>query len=152
LKIFIYILLFCSVINASSIEVTANRVELIQKDSISKFTGNVKIKKDKDTIKADKIDVYLDKNRKPVKYHAIGNINIEIFNQKLHYKASSEELIFIPSQKKYQLIKNAKIEEITTNKKVIGEKVLFDNVTGDIKVLSDQKSGPVKFIFEIEDK
>jgi lipopolysaccharide transport protein LptA len=62
LKIFIYILLFCSVINASSIEVTANRVELIQKDSISKFTGNVKIKKDKDTIKADKIDVYLDKN------------------------------------------------------------------------------------------
>jgi lipopolysaccharide transport protein LptA len=136
----------------ANIEISATKFEAYEKDGFSKFEGNVHIQKESDSIKSDILHVYFTKKKKATKYLASGNVLFSIIHENFNYNGSANKMIYLPKDKEYQLIGNAKIEEKKTNKKIIGETIIFNETTGNIKVLGNENNKPVKFIFEIEDK
>lgn len=143
----------CTVLllNAANVEVIADKFFADEVKQLSVFTGNVKVTKEKDKILADKVVINFSKKRQPLKYTATGKVKVNLIINKKEYFASAEEMIYEPIKDQYTLSKNAFLHEILTDKKVYGDRIWVNQVTGRYEVDSDGKK-PVKFIFKVEDK
>jgi len=80
------------------------------------FTGNVKIKMDKDILNAQKVDVYFEsnnetKNKMPTMYEATGNVDFEVFSQDKHYFGKGDKIIYNPKQEEYTIVGNGFLYE-----------------------------------------
>lgn len=147
------LLLFLSIITfsfAQNVEISASSFESYENEKYSKFSGNVIVTKANDIIKSDQLLVYFDSNKEPTKYEAVGNVTFRVSNKTTVYNGSAKQLIYFPNTKEYNLIDNAIVEEANSDKKVYGNKISFNEKTGDIKVLSNDKA-PVKFIFKVKE-
>jgi len=138
-------------LNAASVEVTADKFLADEIKQISVFSGNVKVLKESDELVADKVVITFDNKRQPLKYTATGKAKINMLINEKKYFASADEMIYEPAKNQYTLIKNAFLHEITTDKKVYGDRIWVDQLTGRYEVNSDGKK-PVKFIFQVEEK
>lgn len=136
---------------ADQVEVTANDFYADEKKMVSEFKGNVNIKKGKDTLTANKVMIYFDANRNPIKYVASGNANFSVFMQNKNYIGSGNELIYEPLTNLYTINGNGFLQEKQTDKRVYGEKITVNQNSGTYSVNSDKKK-PVKFIFKIDEK
>jgi len=138
-------------LNAAKVEVIADKFFADEKKQISIFEGHVKVTKENDKLVADKVTITFDKKRQPLKYIAVGKATINMLLNGKKYFASSDEMIYEPAKSRYTLKKNAFLHEITTDKKVYGDKIWIDQLTGKYEVDSDGKK-PVKFIFKVKEK
>ena len=138
-------------LNASEVEVTANKFFADEVKKVSVFTGNVHVKKGTDELKANKVVIEFNSKKEPLKYTASGNAEVKMTINGKKYFGKGEVLIYEPQKLKYTIKKNAFLEEIDTNKKVYGENIYVDQANGHYEVDS-KKDKPVKFIFKIEDK
>jgi lipopolysaccharide export system protein LptA len=136
---------------SKNVEITATKFESYENKLFSKFEGNVVVTKGKDSIKADKLYVYFDKKKNPNRYEAIGNVNFTVYSNTNHYNGKSNKLIYYPNKKEFHLMEKAYVEDGKSDKKVYGDKILFNEKSGDIKVLSSSKNAPVKFIFKVNE-
>jgi lipopolysaccharide export system protein LptA len=139
--------------NAASknVEITALKFESYEAKQYSKFIGNVVVTKSKDVIKSEALDVYFDKKKNPIRYEAVGNVRFTVHSKTSKYNGKAKKLIYYPNKKEFHLIKKAYVEDIKGDKKVSGDKILFNEVSGDIKVLSSSKNAPVKFSFTVNE-
>jgi len=151
LKYLIGILMLTVCLNASEVEVTADKFFADEIKKISVFTGNVHVVKDKDELKADKVVIEFDDKKQPVRYTATGKAEVRMSIKGKRYYGKGEVLIYEPKLLKYTIKKNAFLQELDTNKKVYGENIYVDQSKGHYEVDS-KKNKPVKFIFKIEDK
>jgi lipopolysaccharide export system protein LptA len=138
-------------LNAANVEVVAEKFFADEKQQVSVFTGNVIVTKEKDKLVADKVVIDFDKERQPLKYTATGNAKINMIIEDKKYFASSDTMIYDPVNSNYTLLKNAFLHEIVTDKKVYGDRIWVDQLSGRYEVDSDGKK-PVKFIFKVEEK
>ncbi len=138
-------------LNASEVEVTANKFFADEVKKVSVFTGNVNVKKGDDRLKADKVVIEFNKNKEPIRYTASGNASVKMKINGKRYFGKGEILIYEPQKLKYTIKKNAFLEELDTNKKVYGDNIFVDQANGHYEVDS-KKDKPVKFIFQIQDK
>ncbi|ANE33975.1 lipopolysaccharide transport periplasmic protein LptA [Campylobacter hyointestinalis] len=149
---FIFGLFLAINLNAERIEVTSEDFFADEKALVSDLKGNVVIKKgDYDTLNADFVKIFFDKNKQPIKYVATGNAKFKFILNEKNYDGSGEELTYEPSKQLYTLKQNAYIHEMQTDKKVYGDIITVNQLEGTYKVTSKDKK-PVKFIFQIEDK
>jgi lipopolysaccharide export system protein LptA len=148
--------LICSTLllaQSETLVIDAQNFEADDKKGISIFTGNVKIKMGEDKLNAEKVDVYFitDKNngKIPVKYEATGKADFEIITKEKHYIGNGDKVIYSPQKEEYTILGNGFLQEKNDNRKVYGDTIYVNQLTGEARVKgSDQK--PVKFIINVE--
>ena len=147
------LLVFCFLpLFAEQVEVNADNFFADENKQISEFTGNVHIKKGAyDELFANKVIVYFDTKRQPIKYVATGNARAKIAMKDKHYDGKGDTLTYEPATQTYTVTGNGHLHEVETDKNVYGEKIVVNQNSGTYNVNSDEKK-PVKFIFQIEDK
>ena len=149
-KKIICILLFINISLADIIEIDAKSFFADEKKGESVLSGDVLIKSGKDTLKTDKLFLYTDKNRKPLKIIAKENVNFQIFLDDKIYNGKSKSLSYDVIKDIYEMNGNAIIIEKKENKKLYGDTIIIDRKNNTYLVKSDKK--PSRFIFEIDRK
>ena len=136
--------------------IDAQKFESYNSENLSIFTGNVTLKKNQDTLSADKIEIYIqpkekNKKREILKYIATGNTTFEIVTKDKHYKGKGDKIIYNKTIQEYQIIGKASIKEINEDKTLLGEKIILNQKTSEAKVIGTKKK-PIRFIMEIQNK
>lgn len=150
-KYILYMVVFTSFLFAAEVEITSNNFFADEKIRKAEFTGNVIIVKQKDKFKADKVLVDFNSKNEPVKYTAVGNVDVDIIINEKRYKAKGKNFTYEPDKSLYSLWGDAFIHELDSDKKIYGEKIDVDQLTGRYRV-DGNSSTPVKFILKIEEK
>ncbi|MAD42559.1 MAG: lipopolysaccharide transport periplasmic protein LptA [Arcobacter sp.] len=150
-------LLVCSTLllaQTQQLVIDAQNFEANDKKGISTFTGNVKIQMGKDKLNAQKVDIYFvtkkgSTGKIPSKYIATGNVDFEIITDLKHYVGKGNKIIYSPLKQEYTVLGNGFLEEKNDDKKIYGEKIYVNQLTGEAKV-SGSDNKPVRFIINIE--
>jgi lipopolysaccharide export system protein LptA len=148
-KFFIIIAVFC-ILKAEELKITSKyfHYETAKKESI--FKGDVKAVKGKDNIEADEIIVFFNKDKKPQKFVAEGNVKFTIsLDQNSTYKGKSKELMYQLHNGNIILIGNAEIIKIETNESVKGNKIILNRFTKNAEVIGGKK--PVEIIIKVNE-
>ena len=149
-------ILLCSTFLFAQIEtltIDAQNFEADDKKGISTFTGNVKVNMNKDKLNAQKVDVYFtsDKNNNkiPLKYEATGKVDFEIVTPDKHYIGYGDKVIYSPQKEEYTIIGNGFIHEKNDDRKVYGDTIFINQLTGEARVKGSEQK-PVKFIINVD--
>jgi lipopolysaccharide export system protein LptA len=149
-KIFVIIALLVMAINAEELKITSKyfNYDMAKKESI--FKGNVHAVKGKDNIIADKMVLYFDKNKKPVKFVAVGNVKFTIsLDANSTYKGKADELIYQLNNGNIVLKGNAEIVKVQTKESVKGNKIILNRFTKNAEVIGGKK--PVEIIIKVNE-
>lgn len=150
LRIFI---LFCALtfLQAAEVHVSADKFFADENKKISIFNGNVKVVKEKDTLSAQKVTIDFDDKKQPIRYIATGDakVNMQVNGKK--YYGQAEKMTYEPSKSLYIFEKKAFLHDIESDKKVYGDYIRVDQISGHYEVDGKGKN-PVKFIFKVEDE
>ena len=138
---------------SETLVIDAQNFEADDKKGISTFTGNVKIKMVQDKLNAEKVDVYFttDKNnaKVPLKYEATGKADFEIITKEKHYIGNGDKVIYSPQKEEYTILGNGFLQEKNDNRKVYGDTIYVNQLTGEARVKGSEQK-PVKFIINVE--
>ena len=134
--------------------IDATNFETNDLKGLSIFTGDVKLKMDKDKLNSDKLEIYVKpqtkgKAKKPLKYIATGNVDFEIFSNNKHYKGKGKKVTYNPNKQEYVITGNGYLKEVTEDRELFGEKIFINQLTGSAKVNGSKKK-PVRFILNID--
>jgi len=150
-------LLVCSTLlfaQSEKLIIDAEKFEASDKKGISTFVGNVKIQMGKDRLSANKVEIFF-KSKKgtsvktPSKYIATGNVNFELISKQKHYVGKGNKIIYSPSKQEYTVMGNGFLQEKNDDRKIYGDKIYVNQLTGEAKVSGSEKK-PVRFIINIE--
>ena len=134
--------------------IDAKNFETDDAKGITVFTGDVKLKKVKDKLNANKLEIFMTpnskgKSRQPLKYIATGNADFEIHSNGKIYIGKGEKVIYVPKSQEYTVLGNGYLKETTEDKELFGEKIFINQLTGNARVSGSEKK-PVRFILNIE--
>jgi lipopolysaccharide export system protein LptA len=155
-KLFLFILVTTTLFAKETLTIDAKKFVAEDTKNIVIFTGDVKMKKGSDKINAQKlvIDLYLNKQTKqkePKVYTASGNVYLEMKTKEKHWICKGDKIIYKPIEGKYIVIGNGYAEDKVENRKIIGDKIYIDEITGEANVDGNDKK-PIRFIMELETK
>lgn len=145
------LILGLALLYAQDVEVIADKFWASEKEGQGVFRGNVVITKGDDTLKADKLTIYFDANKKPLKYEATGGATGNLTLNGVKYFGKGEVFIYEPEISQYTIKKNGMLHEVQTDRKVYGELIVVNQSTGSYEVDS-KPSEPVKFIFKVDEE
>jgi len=155
MKYLILILLFVSSMYAVSekLIIDAEKFEASEKKGISVFTGNVKIQMGEDKLNAQKVKIFfVNKNgstsKVPSTYEATGNVSFIIVTADKKYSGKGNKIIYSPSKQEYTVIGNGFLEEKISNRKMYGDKIYVNQLTGEARI-SGSETKPVRIILDI---
>lgn len=123
-----------------------------QQKGVSVFTGNVKITKGSDELNASKVTIYTDKDKKPFKYLAEGDVSFYIVtetNEK--YRGKSQSAIYLPEMSEYQFYQKVDLIRLDDYRRVKGDKVVVNTIQGNASAESANNE-PVVMTFTLQDK
>ena len=134
--------------------IDAKNFETDDAKGITTFLGDVKLKKVKDKLNSNKLEIYMKpnskgKNRQPLKYIATGNADFEIHSNGKIYIGKGNKIIYDPTKQEYTVIGNGYLKETTEDRELFGEKIFINQLTGNARVSGSEKK-PVRFILNIE--
>lgn len=138
-------------LSAEEVQVVADKFFADEKQQITVFSGNVVVTKGQDKLVANKVIIDFDKKKQPLKYTAIGNAQINMVLNDKNYFGKASTMIYDPIKSQYTLLDKAFLHEKVTDKKVYGDRIWVDQISGRYEVDSSG-SKPVKFIFKVEEK
>jgi len=142
----IFVLFF--ILNAEELKVTSKyfHYDTVKKKSV--FKGDVNATKGKDNILADEMIIYFDKNKKPTKFIALGNVKFIIsLDKNITYKGHSNMLTYQLHNGNIILNGNAEIVKLQTNESVKGSKIVLNRFTKNAEVSGGSK--PVEIIIKV---
>ncbi len=151
---FLLILTSVMVCLASSeeLKVISDNFKGDQRQGVSVFNGNVKVTKGKDELNASKVTIYTDKENKPTKYLAEGDVTFYIVTEmNEQYKGKSQKAIFLPNENEYQFFTKVDLIRIDDYRRVKGDKVVVNTIHGHASAESANNE-PVVMTFTIQDK
>ncbi|MFA5214485.1 lipopolysaccharide transport periplasmic protein LptA [Sulfuricurvum sp.] len=137
---------------AEELKVISDNFKGDQQKGISVFTGRVTVTKGFDELNSTKLTIFTDKDRKPIKYLAEGNVSFYIvteMNEK--YKGKSQIAIYLPNESEYHFYKKADLIRLDNYRRIKGDKVIVNTVSGNATADSIDNE-PVVMIFTMEDK
>lgn len=149
-KIILLLTLCFGLCFAREIEVDARTFFADEIKGESVLSGDVVIKRGDDILKAQKVFLYMDSKRQPLRYEASDEAHFVIeFNGKT-YEGSAELFIYDVLKDTYEMRGNAFVSENKSDKKLYGDVIIFDKKQGTYLV--ESKNKPSKFVFELEEK
>ena len=149
-KSLIGLFLTFNIIFADSIEVKALNFYADENAGKSILSGNVVVSRGKDVLNTEELIIFMDKDRKPLRYEANKNPKFSINLSGKTYKGSGDKFIYNVLKDTYEINGNAFIHEINTDKKLYGDKIIVDRKANVYQVQSRQNK-PARFVFELED-
>lgn len=134
--------------------IDAKNFETNDVNGITIFSGDVKLKKAKDKLNSNKLEIYMKpnskgKNRQPLKYIATGNASFEIHTNGKIYIGKGNKIIYNPLKQEYTVLGNGYLKETIEDRELFGEKIFINQLTGNARV-SGSEEKPVRFILNIE--
>lgn len=133
--------------------IDAQNFQADEKNGVSIFTGNVKIKMGEDKLNAQKVDIFFvtDKNNNkiPLKYEATGNADFEIVTKAKHYVGNGDKIIYSPQKEEYTIIGNGFLHEKKDDRKIYGDTIYVNQLTGEARVKGSENK-PVRFIIQVD--
>ena len=144
----VFLLVFLSFIFAAELRITSKFFNYNSKTLQSIFKGDVNATKGKDNILCNELIVYFNKNKKPIKYVAIGNVKF-IFSMDVNstYKGKADKLTYELKTGEIILEGNAFIKKIETNESISGDLIKMNKITKNIEVIGNKK--PVNIIIKV---
>jgi len=150
MKIFVAVFLMVISLFSQDIEITADRFEASEQQLVSKFLGNVVVKRGRDVLKAGEAYIYFNKDKKPVKIVVSKNVTFDISYKEKRYKGRASKIIYYPLKREYLFLGNVEIVELPKNQKIFAQKVYLDLKNNLLKV-EGENSKPVKFILKVKE-
>jgi len=153
-KIKLLLVSLCSVslLSASQLHIKADSFSADQNKGLSIFKGDVNIVKNNDELNASKVMVYTDKQNKPTKFVALGNVSFVVeTQQKTTYRGKAQKVIYLPKQKEYHFFKDVHLRQTNETKEIIGNEVVLNTIEGKAYA-KGAKAEPVIMIFDIDEK
>ena len=151
-KILILLTIMSLIASAEELKIQALSFSADEGKGISIFDGNVSMVKRHDELYASKVTVYTDKENKPIKFVAFGNVSFKIETKtKAKYEGSANKVIFFTKEREYRFYKNVHLKQINEKKEIQGDEVVLSTVTGKAHAKGVEK-GPVIMIFDIPEK
>lgn len=140
-------------LGAQQIEVTAQEFMADEEKGLSRFEGNVKVKKGSDRLEAENLVIYFDKKKQPLRFEATGGVNFQLSASagKKRYEGKADSAFYDAKKQEYRLVGHALIEEKGDRQKIEGGEISFSQKSGSAKVVG-QEGKPVKFIFSTKEK
>ncbi len=135
---------------AKNVEITSDLFEASEKERISKFIGNVTFKTPKERLQADRVYIYFDKNKKPIKIEAIGHVKFFIQDKDKIFEGEAGKVVYYPRRKEYILYDNVKVVQKPGKKLIYAEQIVIDLKNSKLVVKGKEKK-PVKMIFSVEE-
>ena len=156
MRILLIMILGISFLFSDKLIIDANKFEAYDEKGLSVFTGNVKMTRVDDELKADRLEVYLNKKvanekREPLKYIAFGNVEFKVKTANKFYEGKGDKVVYEPKKMQYIITGNGFLKEKMEDKKLYGDKIFIDQVTGEAKV-SGTENKPVRFIIDLAEK
>lgn len=143
---------FIAYSSAEELKVISDTFKGDQQKGVSVFTGHVKVTKGFDELNASKVTIYTDKDNKPVKYFAEGDVSFYILTEKQEkYKGKSQTAIYLPDEGEYQFYTKVDLLRLDDYRRVKGDKVIVNSIQGNASAEST-KNEPVIMTFTLEDK
>lgn len=140
-----------TVLHAEALKVIAKNFEADEQKGYTIFTGDVRMTKGSDEFNASKVTVYVDADRKPTKFVAVGNVSFLVTTMTADvYSGKAEEVRFFPQTKEYRFYTNVHIKQLNKQKEINGDEVIVDLIQGKAFAKGADKK-PVIMIFNIED-
>ncbi|RXJ85392.1 lipopolysaccharide transport periplasmic protein LptA [Arcobacter cloacae] len=138
---------------SETLVIDAQDFQADDKKGVSIFTGNVKIKMGQDKLNANRVDVFFTTNKEnkkvPLRYEAIGNADFEIVTEDKHYIGNGDKIIYSPQKEEYTIIGNGFLQEKNDDRKVYGDTIFVNQLTGEAKVKGNENK-PVRFIINVD--
>ena len=137
---------------AEELKVVSDNFKGDQLKGISVFTGNVKLTKGLDELNASKVTIYTDKDKKPVKYVAEGDVSFYIVTElQEKYRGKSQSAIYFPNESEYHFYKKVDLIRIDDYRRVKGDKVVVNTLQGNAAAESANNE-PVIMTYTLKDK
>ena len=132
----------------NEVRIEANIFEANEKEKLSIFSGDVKIFKGRDEINSSTVKIYFDKDNQPKKYEFIDNVSFKIhIKQNSTYMGKANRVYLFPKSEKYIFSDSVMITEIETGRRIEGDKVSLDGVSGSARIIGGNK--PVIMSFKL---
>ena len=147
-KIFM-LLVFSIFLFAQNLQIISKTFKYDSKANVSIFKGDVNATKGKDKILSDEMYVYFNKEKKPVKFIAKGNVRfVFALDENSTYKGRCEELTYFIKTGDIVLKGNAFVKKLETNESISGDLIKINRITKDIEVIGNKK--PVNIILKVD--
>ncbi len=141
-----------TLLGAEELKVISDNFKGDQQKGVSVFTGNVKVTKGLDDLNASKVTIYTDKNKKPTRYVAEGNVSFYIVTElKEVYRGKSQTAVYYPNESEYHFFTKVDLIRVDDYRRVRGDKVVVNTLKGEAAAES-AKDEPVVMIFTLEEK
>jgi len=151
-KLLFLLPLFFALSWGEELKVVSENFKGDQQKGISVFTGDVKLTKGLDELNASKVTIFTDKDKKPVKYVAEGDVSFYIVTEmKERYKGKSQVAIYFPNENEYHFSKKVDLVRIDDYRRVKGDKVVVNTVYGQASAESANNE-PVVMTFTLQEK
>jgi lipopolysaccharide export system protein LptA len=145
------LLCITQLLHSEELKIVAKNFEADELKGYTVFTGNVAVSKGSDELNASKVTVYVDKNRKPTKFIAKGDVSFYITTMTQDiYKGKAQEVRFFPQKKEYRFFNDVHIRQLNKPKEINGDEVVIDVIQGRAYAKGAEKK-PVIMIFNIDD-
>ena len=143
---------FLSASEQEEIRIEANMFEASEKQKVSIFTGNVRVRKGSDEINSSRMKIFFDDDNKPIKYELFKNVSFVITAENNStYTGKTEKITLYPLEKKYIFSESVEITELETDRKIKGGEVLLNAKTGNVRILGSHTK-PVVMIFKVNEE
>jgi len=146
----ILLVFFISFLFSENLHVISKKFFYDSKKLESIFTGDVNVTKGKDNILADKMIIYFNKNKKPIKYIAEGKVRfLLVLDNNDTYKGHCNKLIYNFLNENIFLEGNAFVKKIETNESISGDKIKINRKTKNMEIIGNKK--PVNIIIKVNE-
>ena len=132
------------------LNIDATHFEADKKKNTMYFEGNVKMTKNNDILKCQKLFINTkqslgDKSKQePKDYKAVGNVSFILNTNDNILKGKGDTVLYFPEKQKYIIIGNGYLEDTKDEKRLSAQKIYIDEKTGHTKI-DGQKDKPIKF-------
>lgn len=146
------LLCVCILFGAEVLEISAEKIYTNQLKGETKISGNVEIVKQQDRLKADEVVIKTDKQRKPLKYTANGNVKFQVMLQGGRLmQGHAKKVIYDAIKDEYLLMGKAYVQEEGKPNAIKGNEIMLNKAVGSASVVGTKKK-PAKITFSLEDK
>jgi len=139
-------------LSAQELKVKANSFTSDQNSGVSVFTGDVNILKGADELNASKVTIFVNKEKKPTKFVADGNVSFSITSKEgAIYKGVAGRAIYLSNKKEYYFYDNVHLQQLNDKKEILGDEVVLKTTDGKAYA-KGMKKEPVIMIFNIDEE
>ena len=142
--------IFFIILKADILHITSDKFFYDSKHLKSVFIGDVNATKNKDNILSDKMIIYFNKHKKPIKYIAKGHVRFILSDKTATYKGHCNELIYDFLTTNIYLLGNAYVKKIETNESLSGNEIILNRKNKSIEVKGGKKK-PVNIIIKVNE-